>query len=194
MRLLLAALSALALSIASPALVAPAAAAGATTDAPTRRVFTPADAAREMRAALKPRPAAKQAAKPRKVAAKPAPRAVIKRAARPVMRRAARPTWRVKRWPQASRWRRGARAPSAAALAVRMPVEVPNPVFMGDLYIQAEGAPMWSGPNGTQLARLPRATLVTNMGKHGAYYKVEAPNGAVGYVQAVQLGPMQPAW
>lgn len=112
-----------ALFIALPAHAAP----SATSDKPTRRIFTPADAAREMARALRPRPAAPKQAAPKPIA-RPAPKPVVRRAPRPVVRRAARPTWRPKHWKSAGRWRRTAKAPSPAhSPCARQPLEPPEP-------------------------------------------------------------------
>jgi hypothetical protein len=55
---------------------------------------------------------------------------------------------------------------------------------------------MFSRPvRGSQiLARLPKRTVVTSMGRVGTFYKVEAPNGKVGYVTIGQLSPNPPDW
>ena len=42
----------------------------------------------------------------------------------------------------------------------------------------------WDLVGGQVLARLPKRTIVINMGRYGAFYKVEAPNGAVGYLRS----------
>jgi hypothetical protein len=87
---------------------------------------------------------------------------------------------------------------------VRTPEPNPYPLYLGDLYVMSSTASLWSKPaSGAQvLAKLPRRTVVTNMGRvavrvrRGAayFYKVEAPNGKVGYVQAAQLSPQPPDW
>ena len=187
MRFLLAAFCAIAILAPAPAFAAPPA-------EPKRRIYTPADAAREMRSALQPPKAA-----PRKP--KATPKKATQRPKKPAARRAApakrawkprRAAWRPRR-PAYSARRRVARP--AAATLVRRPVDPAPPVFIGDLHIQAEGAPLWSTPAGGQLlGRLPRATIVTNMGRYGGYYKVEAPNGAVGFVPMRQVGPTSPSW
>jgi len=83
---------------------------------------------------------------------------------------------------------------SQAKRLVKRTVEPPIPMFIGDLYVQAP-APLWAAPRtGTLLAQLPRATIVTNMGRYGSFYKVEAPNGSVGYVSARLLGHSMPSW
>ena len=190
MRRFLAALCALSLLLPAPALAAPAA-------EPTRRIYTPADAAREMRAAKRvPKAPPKAAKAPAKPAArrKPAP---VKRAVAPARRAAwkpVRPAWRAKRpaWVGRRRW---TRARAAAPAVVRRPIEPAPPVFIGDLHVQVDSAPLWSSPAGGQLlGRLPRATIVTNMGRYGGTYKVEAPNGAVGYVPMRQVGTTAPPW
>ncbi|MDB5100255.1 MAG: hypothetical protein JWM80_4676 [Cyanobacteria bacterium RYN_339] len=80
----------------------------------------------------------------------------------------------------------------------------PYPLYQGDLYVMVGKAALWSKPaSGAQvLAQLPKRTIVTNMGrvavriKRGSayFYKVEAPNGKVGYVAAQQLSPALPDW
>jgi hypothetical protein len=185
MRLLLAALCALALS--SPALAA--------VTKPPGRVYTPADAAREMRAATRvPRVKALPVPKPKKAAPKPR-KPAVRRAAAPAKRawKPKRTTWRARRPVRAVRRRTAARP--AAAPPIRRPYEPPPPVFIGDLHIQADDTPLWSSPAGGQLlGRLPRATIVTNMGNYGAYYKIEAPNGAVGFVRDRHVGSSAPSW
>ncbi len=193
MRFLLAALCALAISIPAPAAGAALAAAE-----PKRRIYTPTDAAREMRSALRPPRAAprKPVTAARRMAVKPK-KPIIKRAFAPAKRpiwKATRSTWRTRRHAGAGR-RRWARGRAAPATLVRQPYEPPPPVFIGDLHIQTESAPLWSSPAGGQLlGRLPRATIVTNMGRYGGYYKIEAPNGAVGFVPMRQVGPTAPSW
>lgn len=190
MRLLLAALCALATL--TPALHAGAA---PVVPEPRRKIYTPAEAAREMRAALKPpKPAPRKAApKPRKAAPKAKPVARRVAPARRVARKPVR-AWHARRAAWAGRRRRG-RARTAPATLVRQPYEPPPPIFVGDLYVQAEGAPLWSSPAGGQLlGRLPKATIVTNMGRHGGYYKVEAPNGAVGFLPMRLVGPNNPGF
>jgi hypothetical protein len=80
----------------------------------------------------------------------------------------------------------------------------PYPLYLGDLYVMSATASLWSKPiAGAQLlAKLPKRTVVTNMGRYSVrvrrgtaiFYKVEAPNGKVGYVQAAQLSPQPPDW
>ncbi|MEB3198693.1 MAG: SH3 domain-containing protein [Candidatus Sericytochromatia bacterium] len=73
--------------------------------------------------------------------------------------------------------------------------EVARPQFLGDLYVQASGARLYaSASRGQVIGQLPPATIVTNMGRLGSWYKVEAPNGLVGLVAAGALGPLPPAW
>jgi hypothetical protein len=77
---------------------------------------------------------------------------------------------------------------------------------MGDLFISVNNTPLYSKPlAGAQiLARLPKRTLVTNMGRFGVtnragrviayFYKVEAPNGVVGYVSPRAVSTNAPVW
>lgn len=80
-----------------------------------------------------------------------------------------------------------------------------GPVFLGDLYITSNNTPLWARPGNSQvLARLPKRTIVTNMGRVAVtsasgrvvayYYKVEAPNGKVGYVSVRYLSQSPPEW
>lgn len=86
-------------------------------------------------------------------------------------------------------WRRRAWPPP-----LHRPVNPAPPVFVGDLYVVPSVAPLWHGPTpySPVLARLPRQTVVTNMGRYGPYYKVEAPNGTVGFVPAYAVAPHSP--
>jgi hypothetical protein len=71
----------------------------------------------------------------------------------------------------------------------------PRPIFIGDLYVQQGGATLYAAyARGQVVGQLPPATVVTNMGREGAWYKVEAPNGAVGYVSARSVGATPPPW
>lgn len=65
------------------------------------------------------------------------------------------------------------------------------PNFMGDLYVWSSVAPMYAYPSTRSqvLARLPRRSVITNMGRYYSFYKVEAPNGQTGYVYAGAVGP-----
>ena len=102
------------------------------------------------------------------------------------------------------RWR--VRRPGKAHLVGAAANPANPPLYLGDLYIQGVNAPLWSKPiSGAQvLARLPKRTTVTNMGRIAAlnaagkvvayYYKVEAPNGKVGFVNSKQLSPNPPSW
>jgi hypothetical protein len=75
------------------------------------------------------------------------------------------------------------------------PAEVSRPVFLDEMYVQQPGATLYGAyTRGHVVGRLPAAALVTHMGRHGNWVKVEAPNGVVGYVTAQALGPVPPKW
>lgn len=75
------------------------------------------------------------------------------------------------------------------------PAEVSQPVFMDEGYVQQPGATLFGAYNkGQPVGRLPAATRVTQMGRHGKWVKVEAPNGTVGFIAARAIGPTPPNW
>lgn len=120
--------------------------------------------------------------------------AKLKRKA-PAVRRVSRPVARAHRAYAARHRRTRAYRSRVAARPKPKPPEPVQPVFLGDLFIQHANTPLWTvAGGGQQLGSLPRATIVTNMGRRGAYYKVEAPNGSVGYVSARALGKTSPPW
>jgi hypothetical protein len=122
--------------------------------------------------------------------------------------------WRPSAWHAAGRrhwrphyrWRNFRRSLPSHKPAVRALDANPGPVFLGDLFITSNNTPLFSRPMaGAQiLARLPKRTLVTNMGRFGVtnragrvvayYYKVEAPNGAVGFVSPRAVSTNAPVW
>lgn len=109
-------------------------------------------------------------------------------AARYARARAARQrAWRPRPKPWALAWKPPARhaAPAPAA-----------PLYLGDLYVASSEAPLLQRPaaGALRLARLPRRTVVTNMGRVGNFHKVEAPNGSVGYVALRALSAVPPTW
>ncbi|MEB3329490.1 MAG: SH3 domain-containing protein [Candidatus Sericytochromatia bacterium] len=118
------------------------------------------------------------------------PRAGSRSQARP-----ARKT-RLRRGPRPHHLRRSrARAPQPPGLQPTEPRLPPPPAFLGDLYVQQGGATLYAAyARGQVVGRLPPATIVTNMGREGAWYRIEAPNGAVGYVKAGSVGATPPPW
>ncbi len=81
-----------------------------------------------------------------------------------------------------------------------------EPLYLGDLFISSANTALLSRPDAAAmvLARLPKRTDVVNMGRilvlgptgrvTHLFYKVEAPNGKVGYVDARWLSPNPPEW
>lgn len=131
------------------------------------------------KATSRPRPSAAALARAR--AAAHARAAALRAAA------ARRRAWRPRPKPWALAWKPPARHAAPAP---------PPPLYLGDLYVAASQAPLLQrpAPGAARLANLPRRTVVTNMGRVGNFHKVEAPNGAVGYVALRALSTSPPQW
>ncbi|MEB3220606.1 MAG: hypothetical protein VKS61_00870 [Candidatus Sericytochromatia bacterium] len=140
------------------------------------------------KAARPPQRPAAAAARPKTAAASPQ-RAAARRG---TLSRLQRPQRLRRAYRHGRRLARAGQPPGLQATEPRLP---PPPMFLGDLHVQRGGATLYAAyARGQVVGHLPAATIVTNMGREGAWYRVEAPNGAVGYVRAQSVGATPPPW